>query len=104
MLEEIWVELTDMKSDRVLDVACKDGQVTSEFLASRFKAIDMFDNDPVEIKKAKKLKSKYKNIKRIDCASMQNYEWREKYNCVFMRWSIAYLQDYEVPEFLRKAK
>ena len=85
---------------RVLDVACKDGKVTRDFLVDKFEVVDMFDIDPIEIKKSKELKPQHKNIRNIDCISMQEYKWKEKYNCIFIRWGIGYLKGRELLKLL----
>ena len=89
----MFANLPDLKYGRVLDVACKDGQVTKDYLAKKFQTVDMFDKDLCEIAKAKRLLLDYRNIGNIDCVSMEDYNWEEKYNCVFIRWGIGYLSD-----------
>ena len=78
--------------------------MTQDFLAERFEAVDMFDKDSDEIAKAMRLKLDHENIQNIECASMQKYKWKEKYNCIFIRWGLGYLKDKKLPSFLKKAK
>ena len=35
---------------------------------------------------------------------MQEYDWKEDYNCIVLRWCVGYLNDEELSAFLNKAK
>ena len=46
MLENFFDGLPNMKKERVLDAACGDGRLTTDFLSRKFEKIDMFDKCP----------------------------------------------------------
>ena len=38
------------------------------------------------------------------CSTLQDFEFKHEYDCVWAQWVLTHLQDNEVVEFLRKSK
>ena len=63
----------------------------------------MFDRCPRAVKILRKLKKKESKIGQIDRADMQTYNFKFKYDAIFLTWVIGYLDDDELENFLKKA-
>ena len=90
-MEQLMEKLDVKEFGRAIDVGCGDGGYTVDHLIKKFTAVDMFDKNDAVIKKVKDLKKKHSQIKNVETATMQDYEFKEKYNGIFLRWSIGYL-------------
>ena len=51
----------------------------------------MIDKNGLVIEQVKDLKKKHLQIKIVERADMEDYEFKEKYNGIFLVWSIGYL-------------
>ena len=92
-----------MKFDRCLDAGSGDGRVTKNLLLDLFETVDMFDRCPKAVKILRELKKVKRKIGYIDRSDMQNYNFKVKYDAIFMTWIVGYLDDDELIEFLKKA-
>ena len=84
-------DLCVKKFDRAIEVGCGDGRFTRDHLIKNYTVVDMFDIDAPVIERVKLHKMKYDAIKDVERASMQEYEFKHKYNGIFLRWTIGYL-------------
>ena len=69
-----------------------------------YKRVDLFDQCPVAVKKAKKAMEGHKSKGYVAKAAMQYFNWRFKYSTIYMVWCVGYLSDEELIVFMRRAK
>ena len=93
-----------LKPFRAIDVGCGDGLLTRDLLLYKFTKVDMFDRCPKAIKIVKELKKDNKRIQDVEIAEFNDFEFKHKYNGIFMRWVSGYMLHDKLVEFLRKAK
>ena len=89
---------------RALDVATGDGRLSTSLLMRSYKKVDMFDQCPVGLGKAKCSTVGNPALGNIQLSSMQNYAWPFFYSAIFMVWASGYLDRAELVAFLKKAK
>ena len=89
---------------RALDVAGGDGRLTEHFLTKQYPRVDLFDQDPDAIKKAKKAMEKNVSFGYAGVATMEDFKWEFSYSAIYMVWVSGYLNDTALATFLRKAK
>ena len=77
--------------------------MTKNLLLHHFKKVDMFDLCEEAVKTLKKLKKSSRKIEHIDQANMMTYNFKCKYDAIFLTWVIGYLDDEHLREFLVKA-
>jgi len=83
-----------IQGDLALEVACGDGSLSNDLICRYYTKIDLFDRDPVEIKKVTKKFAKEKWARHITCNSMENYCFDpQAYDLIVFRWCIAFLDD-----------
>ena len=97
-------EIPNLPLGRALDVAAGFGRVTEDFLLYRYKEIDVFDPLPDTYNALCELRKEHGQIKWVDKETMQNYNWREEYDGVYLNWCAGYLSNGELVQFLRRAK
>ena len=90
--------------DRALDVACGDGRLTKTMLIDYFDITDLFDRDSDAVKLAKNDLQKTNWIGEAISSNMEDYQWKHRYNAIFMIWCIGYLDEPKLITFLMKAK
>ena len=96
--------LASLEYARALDVAGGDGRLSKELLLELFGAVDLFDRCKVALAKVGQLKALLPKLKRVDEATMQDYQFKERYNLVMMCWCCGYLDNDELIAFLIKAQ
>ena len=92
-----------MEYARALDVAGGDGRVVKELLCKLFREVDFFDHCLVAVGKARYLKLMTPQLKKVEQATMEGYQFNEQYNLILMSWCCGYLDDNELVAFLLKA-
>ena len=92
----------DLKGNvRALDVAGGDARVASSSVMKSYKHVDLFDQCPIAIKKAKDVMNTKKNCGSIVQSSMQTFPWSKDYSSIFMVWCSGYLDDVALKKFLQ---
>ena len=89
---------------RALDVGGGDGRITQHFLTKEYQRVDLFDQCPKAIKKAKKAMDKNVAFGYAEEATMENFKWEFTYSAIYMVWVSGYLNDMALTSFLRRAK
>ena len=88
---------------RALDCAGGDGRLSTSFLMKTYQCVDLFDQCPVAVKKAKRAMQGNKAFGYVDQATMQGFEWRFNYSMIFLVWCSGYLTSLQLITFLQKA-
>ena len=78
--------------------------MSKDFLVNQYRKVDLFDQCPTAVKKAKQALQGNQKFRNAQQASMQDYVWRYHYSAIFMVWCAGYLPRSELVAFLRKAK
>jgi len=73
-------------------------------LVELFDKVDLFDRCPVALALVNAVKAVLPKLKHVKQATMQEYQFEEKYNLILMCWCSGYLDDEEFLIFLRKAQ
>ena len=89
---------------RALDVAGGDGRLSKSFLLSQYSKVDIFDQCPTAVTKARKALLGHSRFGYAAQSTMQDFDWRFDYSGIFMVWVVGYLADSALVSFLRKAK
>jgi SAM-dependent methyltransferase len=103
-LKAVLDKLPSIGKSRALDVGSGSGRLTKDLLLDRFKSVDMFDPMPAAVAIAAKLKTENARVGFIYHTTMQRFNWRRSYDCVFMSWCSGYVDDEQLEEFLRRSK
>lgn len=88
---------------RALDCCCGIGRVSEGALLQYFDKVDMFDQEEKFIDFCRKNLVGEK-IGHIDLASLQNYQFREKYEVIWSQWGFENLEDADLLDFLKRCK
>ncbi len=97
-------KLAHRKLGRALDVASGDGRLTEDILVKSYGAVDLFDLCTKAVTVLCHLFVDTSQVKRIECSSMESYEFRDIYDGIFLRWCVGYLEDADLKAFLKRAK
>ena len=89
---------------RALDVAAGDGRLSSRFLMKYYMKVDLFDQCPEGVVRAKRAMKGNKRLGYISQARMQDFKWSFQYDAIYMVWCAGYLSRQELVKFLRNAK
>ena len=96
--------LASLEYARALDVAGGDGRLSKELLLELFDAVDLFDRCKVALAKVSQFKALLPKLKHVDEATMQEYQFKERYNLIMMCWCCGYPDDDELIAFLKRAQ
>ena len=88
---------------RALDVSGGDGRLSTYLLLRCYRKVDLFDQCPVAIEKAKQSMRRYDAFGHLYQSTMQEFDWHFSYSAIFMVWCSGYLTRSELVAFLRKA-
>ena len=104
ILQKMLSQIYSCQRFRAIDVAGGDGRLSIGLLLDEFEKVDLFDQCPQAVKKAKLAMKGHKGKGYIAQAGMQYFNWRYKYSGIFLVWCVGYLSDQELIVFLRRAK
>lgn len=85
-----------------LDCAAGIGRVTEYVLSNFFKEIDLFEKDKAFLEKCKKKFIGNDKIKNIYESSLENFQFKRKYNLIWIQWCLENLEDDDLRPFLKK--
>ena len=85
-----------------LDCAAGIGRVTEHVLSNFFKEIDLFEKNKLFIEKCKIKFSDNDKIKNIYNSSLENFEFKKKYDLIWIQWCLENLEDEDLIPFLKK--
>ena len=85
-----------------LDCAAGIGRVTEHVLSNFFKEIDLFEKNKLFIEKCKIKFSGNDKIKNIYNSSLENFEFKKKYDLIWIQWCLENLEDEDLIPFLKK--
>ena len=97
-------EITPRSLVRALDVGGGDGRLSKSFLVNSYNIVDLFDQCPIAVEKAKKALRNNLRFGYAEQASMEHFQWRFHYSAIFMVWTAGYLPEEKLGNFLRIAK
>ncbi len=93
-----------LKNNSALDCACGIGRVTQFVLCNFFNEIDLFEKDEKFINKTKEIFKNNKKVKNIICSGIENFEFKRKYDLIWIQWTLENIEDYDLIPFLKKCK
>ena len=85
-----------------LDCAAGIGRVTEYVLSNFFKEIDLFEKDKAFLEKCKKKFIGNDKIKNIYESSLENFQFKRKYDLIWIQWCLENLEDDDLRPFLKK--
>ena len=88
---------------RALDVAGGDGRLALNLLFRSYAKVDLFDQCPEAVKRAKQAMRDHPRCGYVSKATMQSFKWEFSYSAIFMVWCVGYLGRPELISFLKKA-
>ena len=91
-----------LKPVSCLDCAAGIGRVTEYVLSNFFKEIDLFEKDKVFLEKCKTKFIGNDKIKNIYHSSLENFEFKKKYDLIWIQWCLENLEDDDLHPFLKK--
>ena len=89
---------------RALDVAGGDGRLSKSFLLGQYSRVDIFDQCPIAVEKARKALLGHSRFGYAAQSTMQGFDWKFEYSGIFMVWVVGYLSNPALVSFLRRAK
>ena len=94
----------NLKFNRALEVGCGKGYLTDDILKNKYAKVDMFDKKREHINRLKrKFQLNRKNIQPT-VATMENFTWKNKYDGIFIHWTINYPPREKAIKFLKECK
>ena len=85
-----------------LDCAAGIGRVTEYVLSNFFQEIDLFEKDKVFLEKCKTKFLGNNKIKNIYNSSLENFQFKRKYDLIWIQWCLENLEDDDLRPFLKK--
>ena len=85
--------ITSRSLFRALDVAGGDGRLSKNFLLGQYCKVDIFDQCPTAVKKARNALISHARFGYAAQSTMQDFDWRFEYSGIFMIWVVGYLSD-----------
>eukprot|EP00357_Protocruzia_adherens_P004189 CAMPEP_0114985742 /NCGR_PEP_ID=MMETSP0216-20121206/8038_1 /TAXON_ID=223996 /ORGANISM="Protocruzia adherens, Strain Boccale" /LENGTH=286 /DNA_ID=CAMNT_0002348097 /DNA_START=234 /DNA_END=1094 /DNA_ORIENTATION=+ len=87
-----------------IDCGAGIGRITKFLLANKFKKVDMVEQNPLYVEKAKTYIDK-PSIDRYFCAGLQDFTPDQGYyDCIWIQWVIEHLTDEDLVAFLERCK
>ena len=93
-----------LNPNSALDCACGIGRVTQFVLCNFFNEIDLFEKDEKFVNKTKEIFKNNKKVKNIICSGIENFEFKRKYDLIWIQWTLENIEDYDLVPFLKKCK
>ena len=93
-----------LNNNSALDCACGIGRVTQFVLCNFFNEIDLFEKDEKFVNKTKEIFKYNKKVKNIFCCGIENFEFKRKYDLIWIQWTLENLEDNDLIPFLNKCK
>ena len=85
-----------------LDCAAGIGRVSEYVLLNYFQEIDLFERNKSFVEKCKIKFSGNNKIKNIYESSLENFEFKKKYDLIWIQWCLENLEDDDLKPFLKK--
>ena len=100
---DFFKENPNYQRGRVIDCGAGIGRISKELLCQVFKTVDVIDQCEKYIDKAKDI-LKDKKIGHFYAKGLQEFEFEEKYDCIWIQWVFSQLTDEDGIAFLKKCK
>ncbi|EAR97899.2 AdoMet-dependent proline di-methyltransferase (macronuclear) [Tetrahymena thermophila SB210] len=101
-LLELLHDKYDLNYGRVIDCGAGMGRITKEFLLHFFKNADVVDQNPKYIEACKQNFKDDKRVVHFIAKGLQELEFPEKYDCIWIQWVCNYLTDEDFVKFLKR--
>ena len=85
-----------------LDCAAGIGRVTEYVLSNYFQEIDLFEKNKSFIEKCKIKFTGNNKVKNMYESSLENFEFKRKYDLIWIQWCLENLEDDDLRPFLKK--
>ena len=93
-----------LKPEYALDCGAGIGRVTSNVLINFFNNIDLFEKNENFVKKCEEIFKNIPKIKNIYLSSLENFNFKQKYDLIWVQWCLENLEDEDLIPFLNKCK
>ncbi len=91
-----------LKPEYALDCGAGIGRVTSNVLINFFNNIDLFEKNENFVKKCEEIFKNIPKIKNIYLSSLENFNFKQKYDLIWVQWCLENLEDEDLIPFLKK--
>ena len=89
ILQAMWKKLGYHSWLRALDVAAGDGGLTLSLFIKEYLVVDLFDQCPLAVRKARLTLHGNPRKGLIARAPMQSYNWKMKYSGIYIVWCVC---------------
>jgi protein N-terminal methyltransferase len=80
------------------------GRITKNLLVNLFENVDILEQCPSFVEKAKTELSSSPKVKNFYCSGMQEFSFERKYDLIWIQWVIGHLTDSDFVSFFAKCK
>lgn len=87
--------------DSAIDCGAGYGRITKDLLVPKFKKVDLLDPSKEQVSKAKE---HVPEVRNFFLTSLQDFDFKAKYDCIWVQWCLCYLTDKDCMAFLEKAR
>jgi len=93
-----------LNPEYALDCGAGIGRVTNNVLINFFNNIDMFEKNEKFVEKCKEMFKNIPKIKNIYLSSLEQFDFKHKYDLIWIQWCLENLEDEDLIPFLKKCK
>ena len=80
------------------------GRFCKQVLLPVFEEVDLVDQNPLFIEEAKQLLGEFPSMKEYYVSGLQDFEFRHKYDCIWIQWVSGQLVDDDYIKFLERCR
>lgn len=104
-LKGLFKERSALGKTRALDCGAGIGRITKNLLSRYFDKVDLVDQDPKFIEKAKNLLQENNNVGELYCSGLQEFvPEKGKYDVIWMQWVLTHLTDEDLTALLQRCR
>ncbi len=93
-----------LNNDTVIDCAAGIGRVSENVLQNFFNKIDIVERDEKFVEACKKTFASNEKIRNIFCDSLENFEFRNNYDLIWIQWCLEEILYDDLIIFLKRCK
>ena len=93
-----------MKGGRMIEMGAGIGRLVKDCFIEHFDKCDLLEPADNMIEKARETLEKNEKMGKFYHCSMQDFEFEQKYDCIWFQWVIGHLTDKDAVEHLTKCK
>jgi protein N-terminal methyltransferase len=107
--EKLIARIKDLRNPptfgRAIDCGCGIGRITKDLLCRYFSKIDLLDPCEKYIDMCKDYVDQPEIVEHTFCKGLQQFKFEQgKYDVIWVQWCLLYMTDYDIVNFLKRAK